>query len=132
MSCYSIPAMTMENEFVDLVFVGGYVDDLVKRTGDLGYCIVYEWGDSGPGNGTPIAVLARLNGRWWRRVIPVSPKQQKEMSMPIDRTFTVERGKVNFWKLTLMQNGVEVGGGVGQEEDYDYLVDQGHDFVNGH
>jgi hypothetical protein len=54
------------------------------------------------------------------------------MSMPIDRTFTVERGKVNFWKLTLLENGVEVGGGVGQEEDYEYLVDQGRDFVNDH
>lgn len=54
------------------------------------------------------------------------------LSMPIDRTFTVERGHANFWKLTLLENGVEVGGGVGQEGDYDYLVDQGHEFVNGH
>jgi hypothetical protein len=56
--------------------------------------------------------------------------------MPIDvtpnRTFILERGKANFWKLTLLEDGVEVGGGVGQEDDYDYLVDQGQEFVNGH
>lgn len=72
MSCYSIPAMTMENEFVDLVFVGRYVDDLVKRTGDLDYAIVYEWDEDGPGGWPPVAVLARLDGRWWRRPVLVT------------------------------------------------------------
>lgn len=67
MSCYSIPAMTMGNEFADLVWVGRYIDDLVEKTGDLSYCIVYEWGDDGPGDWPPVAVLARLNDRWWRR-----------------------------------------------------------------
>lgn len=136
MTCYSIRAMTIENEFVDLDFVGRYVDDLVKRTGDLDYSIVYEWGESGPGDGSPVAVLAWLDGRWWRRVVPVSTWKDVsmpiDMSMPIDRTFTLERGQVNFWKLTLLEDGVEVGGGVGQEDDYDDLADQGHSFVNGH
>lgn len=72
MSCYSIPAMTMENEFVDLVWVGRYVDDLVKRTGDLDYAIVYEWDEDGPGDWPPVAVLARLDGRWWRRPVLVT------------------------------------------------------------
>ena len=52
--------------------------------------------------------------------------------MGAERTFTVERGQANFWKLTLLEDGVEVGGGVGQEGDYDYLVEQGLDFVDGH
>lgn len=72
MSCYSIPAMTMENEFLDLVWVGRYVDDLVKRTGDLDYAIVYEWDEEGPGRWPPVAVLARLDGRWWRRPVLVT------------------------------------------------------------
>jgi hypothetical protein len=61
----------MENEFVDLVWVGRYVDDLVKSTGDLDYCIVYEWDDDGPGEGELVAVLARLGGRWFRRPIRI-------------------------------------------------------------
>lgn len=73
MSLYSIPALTMENEFVDLVFVGNYVDDLVKKFGD-DYAIVYEWGEKGVGQGLPVAILARLNGSWSRRLVPRSGK----------------------------------------------------------
>ena len=77
MSCYSIPAMTMSNEFADLVFVGRYVDGLIERTGDLDYAIVYEWDEGGPGEHPPVAVLARLNGKWWRREILVSSKPER-------------------------------------------------------
>lgn len=73
MSCYSIPAMTMENEFVDLVFLGGYVDNLVKKFGN-DYAIVYEWGDDGLGEGMPVAVLARLSASWSRHPVPGSGK----------------------------------------------------------
>jgi hypothetical protein len=75
MITFSIPALTMENEFHDLVFVGRYVDDLVERTKDLDYAIVYEWDDDGPGDWPPVAVLARLNGKWWRRPVLVSGKR---------------------------------------------------------
>jgi hypothetical protein len=75
MSCYSIPALTMENEFVNLTWLSRYVDDLVKRTGDNDYAIVYEWDEDGPGDWPPVAVLARLDGRWWRRPVLVTSKQ---------------------------------------------------------
>lgn len=70
MSCYSIRAMTMENEFVDLVWLGRYVDSLLEQTGDLDYAIVYEWDEDSPGDWPPVAILARLNGKWWRREVP--------------------------------------------------------------
>lgn len=84
MSCYSIPAMTMTNEFSNLEWVGRYVDDLVKRTGDNDYAIVYEWDDNGPGGWPPVAVLARLDGRWWRREILVTVKRKKDGSCQFD------------------------------------------------
>jgi len=69
MTSYSIPAMTMENEFSDLVYVGNYVDELIKKLGN-DYAIVYEWDERGPGEWSPVAVLARVNGRWSRRLVP--------------------------------------------------------------
>lgn len=72
MSCYSIPALSAENEFLDLAFVGRYVDNLVESSGDLDYAIVYEWDDNGPGDWPPVAVLARINGGWHRRQVLVS------------------------------------------------------------
>lgn len=84
MSLYSIPALTMDSEFADLVFVGRYVDDLVKRTGDLDYSIVYEWDEHGPGGWPPVAVLARLDGRWWRRSVLVSSKRAKDGAWRFD------------------------------------------------
>lgn len=45
------------------------------------------------------------------------------------RTFTVERGEANYWQLTLYEDGVPVGGGVGAEADYDALVEAGRDFT---
>lgn len=84
MSCFSIPALTMANEFLDLVFVGRYVDDLVERTGDLDYAIVYEWDDNGPGEWPPVAVLARLNGKWWRREVLVTVTRTKTGACKFD------------------------------------------------
>lgn len=136
MSIYSIRALTMENEFTDLVFVGKYVDDLVKRTGDLGYSIVYEWGDDGPGDWPPVAVLARLDGRWWRRQIPATGKRVPSLSMGIDvRSYEVTPRPAGLgapWKLTLFQNGEEAGGGV--FPDYDDAVAEGESWasVNDH
>lgn len=70
MTYFSIRGMSHENEFTDLVWLGHYVDKLVESTGDNEYAIVYEWGDYGPGEGPLVAVLARLGGRWSRRVLP--------------------------------------------------------------
>jgi hypothetical protein len=71
MTCFSIPAMSHENEFTDLVWLGLYVDKLVESSGDNSYAIVYEWDGDSPGDGPLVAVLARLGGRWSRRVLPV-------------------------------------------------------------
>jgi hypothetical protein len=77
MTTFSIPAMSAENEFHDLVFVGRYVDKLLESSGDLDYAIVYEWDDRGPGEWPPVAVLARLNGKWWRREVLVTVARTK-------------------------------------------------------
>lgn len=87
MTCYSIPAMASTNEFANLDFVGKYVDDLVKRTGDLDYSIVWEWDDRGPGPQPPVAVLARLDGRWWRRPVLVTSKRDKDGHFKFDTEF---------------------------------------------
>lgn len=91
MTSYSIPAMTMENEFSDLAWVGRYVDDLVKRTGDLDYCIVYEWGEDGPAKWPPVAVLVRLDGRWWRREVLVTVARNRHGKC----LFDLELARVN-------------------------------------
>lgn len=78
MSCYSIPAMSMENEFANLTWLAKYVDGLVEKTGDLDYSIVYEWDDDGPNGWPPTAVLVRLDGRWWRRPVLVTTTQDRE------------------------------------------------------
>jgi hypothetical protein len=44
------------------------------------------------------------------------------------RSYTLERGTVNYWVLTLYEDGEPVGGGVGTETDYDDLQDVGMDF----
>lgn len=93
MSLYSIPALTMDSEFADLVFVGRYVDDLVKKTGDLDYSIVYEWDEHGPGGWPPVAVLARLDGRWWRRPVLVSARERRDGSVAFQMDLT--EGDVN-------------------------------------
>lgn len=88
MSCYSIPALTMKNEFSDLVWVGRYVDDLVQRTGDLDYSIVYEWDHNGPGAWPPVAALVRLDGKWWRREVLVTSYRFKTGVLEYHLAFT--------------------------------------------
>jgi hypothetical protein len=64
---YSIPALTMYNEFANLAAVGRYVDLLIASTGDQNYAVVYEWDEDGPSSGRPfIAQLKRVNGAWER------------------------------------------------------------------
>lgn len=84
MSFYSIPAMTMENEFTNLSWVGKYVDGLIEKTGDLDYAIVYEWDEDGPGKWPPVAVLARLDGRWWRRPVVVTVARDRHGACVFD------------------------------------------------
>ena len=84
MSCYSIPAMSADNEFLDLDFVGRYVDNLVKSSGDLDYAVVYEWDDNGPGDWPPVAVLARIDGRWFRRQVLVTVARTKTGACKFD------------------------------------------------
>ena len=58
---YSIPALTMENEFVDLDFVGHYVDSLIAI--DPEYATVFQWnGDEM--KGPPDVVLMRVGSTW--------------------------------------------------------------------
>ena len=65
---YSIPALTHENEFSDLGLVGRYVDQLVNRSGDRHYGVVYEW--TRDRDGPPDSVLMRLSsGDWLRRAV---------------------------------------------------------------
>jgi hypothetical protein len=70
MSRYSIPAMSLNNEFSDLNFVAKYVDQLVSTTGDSDYGVVFEWDDNGPvPGGPPVAFLTRRKGGWKRSVV---------------------------------------------------------------
>lgn len=87
MSIYSIRALSMENEFANLVYVGKYVDSLIERTGDLDYSVVWEWDERGPGDWPPVAVLARLNGKWWRRPVLVTSHQAKNGRLKFDLEF---------------------------------------------
>lgn len=84
MSVYTIPALAFEHEWANLVFVGSYVDGLIERTGDLDYAIVYEWDDNGPGDWPPVAVLARLDGKWWRREVLVTVSRTKNGACKFD------------------------------------------------
>jgi hypothetical protein len=93
MSSYSIPAMSLTNEFLDLNFVAKHVDQLLATTGDQDYAVVYEWGTHGSGPYPPLAVLYRVQGEWVRREVSVtirrSPNGKAEYS------WTVEGGSVN-------------------------------------
>ena len=78
MSCYSLPAMSCQSEFFDLEFVAGYVDRLVKSTGDMDYAVVYEWDEDGPDSGRPpLAVLLRIAGAWERRGVLVTSQAER-------------------------------------------------------
>lgn len=61
MTVYSIPALTMENEFTDLAWLGGYVDSLVKHSSE--YATVYQWNGDFP-EGPPDVVLLRVGATW--------------------------------------------------------------------
>jgi len=64
---YSIPALTFDNEFTDLAFVGNYVDSLIPI--DPEYATVYQWnGDEM--KGPPDVVLRRV-GSTWEKSSPV-------------------------------------------------------------
>jgi hypothetical protein len=79
MKTYSIPAMSLENEFFDLRFVGSYIDGLVKSTNDQDYSVVYEWDEDGPGSGRPpVAVLRRVGSAWDRRAVLVTGKTMQD------------------------------------------------------
>lgn len=70
MTIYTVPAMTMENEFSDLAFVASYVDQLMASTGDIDYGVVLEWDDYGPGpRRLPRAFLTRQKGGWKRSAV---------------------------------------------------------------
>lgn len=78
MSIYSIPAMSLQSEFADLTWLGKYVDSLLATSGDQDYAVVYEWGDEGPGDWPPAAVLYRVEGEWVRRGVLVTIMQKKD------------------------------------------------------
>lgn len=61
MSVYSIPALSMENEFINLAYVARYVDDLLKISPE--YAIVYQW-NSDFMDGPPDVVLRRIGPTW--------------------------------------------------------------------
>jgi len=44
------------------------------------------------------------------------------------RSFTLIRHTFHYWKLTLFEDGEEVGGGVGGLSDFDALTDIGLEF----
>lgn len=44
------------------------------------------------------------------------------------RSYTLERGTVNYWVLTLFVDGEPSGGGVGAEGDYDELLELANGF----
>lgn len=43
------------------------------------------------------------------------------------RTYEIEPTATG-WKLTMYENGEEVGGGVGGSDDYDFLLEQAVEF----
>lgn len=61
MTTYCIPALTMENEFVDLAYVESYVDTLIQRS--LEYATVHRW-DGDFIDGPPDAVMLRVGATW--------------------------------------------------------------------
>lgn len=78
MTSYSIPALSGDNEFFDLGFVAQYVDNLVASSGDKDYAVVCEWGEHGPGDWPPLAVLLRVEGDWVRLDVLVTIMRGKD------------------------------------------------------
>jgi hypothetical protein len=46
----------------------------------------------------------------------------------MNRTFEIEQ-TLTGWKLTMYEDGEAAGGGVGEPEDYDYLLEQAQAFA---
>lgn len=46
----------------------------------------------------------------------------------MDRSYEIQPRPDGTWKLTLFEDNEEVGGGVGEQEDYEYLLDQAEEF----
>jgi len=69
---YSIPALSFENNFSDLAWVGSYVDGLMASSGDTSYGVIYEWDDDALVDWPPVAVLRRCDGKWLRRLVLVT------------------------------------------------------------
>lgn len=46
----------------------------------------------------------------------------------MNRTYEIEPVE-NGWRLKMFEDGEEVGGGVGGEDDYDFLLTQAQEFV---
>lgn len=61
MTVYSIPALTMENEFIDLVRLAAYVDALVAISKE--YATVHQW-NGDVMDGPPDVVLHRVGAIW--------------------------------------------------------------------
>ncbi len=88
MKSYSIPAMSFQNEFADLAWVGSYVDSLVASTNDQDYRIVFEWGSAGPGDYPPRKAWRRIANGWEQLAIVLDCVRQRDNSYR--QTFTVE------------------------------------------
>ena len=61
MTVYSIPALSMENEFVDLDFVTRCVDSLILISPE--YDTVYQWNGDFV-DGPPHVILRRVGSTW--------------------------------------------------------------------
>jgi hypothetical protein len=46
----------------------------------------------------------------------------------MQRSYEVRSRPDGGWKLVLFEDGEEAGGGVGEADDYDFLIEQGEDF----
>lgn len=86
---YRLPALTHEHEFLDLVFVAKYVDQLLQQTGNPDYGVVYEWQDEDDQGefidlvegAPPDAVLLRISGAWVRRGVIATPRGNGEFDL---------------------------------------------------
>jgi len=71
---YSIPALGFVNEFVNLDYLAKYVDALLSSSevsSSMGYSLVYEWDQRGPGERPPMGALRRIPGKGWERLVVV-------------------------------------------------------------
>lgn len=89
---YRLPALTSEHEFTDLVFLAKYVDNLVSRTGNPDYAVVYEWNDTDDRGQfidlvegvPPDAVLLRMAGAWVRRRCVATPRGDGDFDLTFE------------------------------------------------